>query len=416
MDIMSSANFINIDYTPPMISLYSPPLEVLQRYAQVLVNFALNSGRGVKKGEVVRLVVPECAKLLYIELRNQVLRSGAIPLTDYQPDGVSRQYFELASADQIKFFPSHFMRGLVDEIDHSIAIVAETDKHELEGIDPQKIMMRNQAFKPAKDWRDAKENAGKFTWTLALYGTPAMAKEARMPLPDYWGQIVKACFLDQPDPIASWRRVFVENDRVRAKLNALKIDKLHIKGERVDLWVQIGPNRRWLGGSGRNIPSFEIFISPDWRGTSGHIEFNQPLYRYGSLIEGIRLDFQAGRVVKSSATKNYTVLKEMLASPNADKIGEFSLTDKRFSRIDRFMAETLFDENISDNTHIALGSAYHDSYTGNPAQVTKSQWTKMGFNDSAVHTDIISTQDRTVTAHLFDGSQKVIYSRGEFSV
>ena len=398
---------------------YVPTPEILDKYARVLVNFALNSGKGVKKGEVVRLIVNESAKPLYVALRNQVLRSGAIPITDYAPDDVAREYFELASEDQLKFFPAKYVRGLIDQIDHSIGIISETDKHELEGIDPKKIMLRNIAFKPAKEWRDAKENAGKFTWTLALYGTPAMATEAKMSLEKYWDQIIKACFLDKNDPIASWKKVYLENSRILRKLNLLKIDKLHVQGEGVNLWVNIGPGRRWLGGSGRNIPSFEVFVSPDWRGTEGNIEFNQPLYRYGSLIEGIKLKFEKGVVVKSSASKNYPILREMLAVENADKIGEFSLTDKRLSRIDKFMAETLFDENISGpwgNTHIALGSAYHDSLDGNPAEISKAQWKKLGFNDSVIHTDIISTTRRTVTAYLSDKSEKIIYRDGEFTL
>ena len=398
---------------------YVPTPEILDKYARVLVNFALNSGKGVKKGEVVRLIVNESAKPLYVALRNQVLRSGAIPITDYAPDDVAREYFELASEDQLKFFPAKYVRGLIDQIDHSIGIISETDKHELEGIDPKKIMLRNIAFKPAKEWRDAKENAGKFTWTLALYGTPAMATEAKMSLEKYWDQIIKACFLDKNDPIASWKKVYLENSRILRKLNRLKIDKLHVQGEGVNLWVNIGPGRRWLGGSGRNIPSFEVFVSPDWRGTEGNIEFNQPLYRYGSLIEGIKLKFEKGVVVKSSASKNYPILREMLAVENADKIGEFSLTDKRLSRIDKFMAETLFDENISGpwgNTHIALGSAYHDSLDGNPAEISKAQWKKLGFNDSVIHTDIISTTRRTVTAYLSDKSEKIIYRDGEFTL
>ena len=115
----------------------------------------------------------------------------------YDDVGFCREYFELASEDQLKFFPAKYVRGLIDQIDHSIGIISETDKHELEGIDPKKIMLRNIAFKPAKEWRDAKENAGKFTWTLALYGTPAMATEAKMSLEKYWDQIIKACFLDK---------------------------------------------------------------------------------------------------------------------------------------------------------------------------------------------------------------------------
>ncbi len=396
---------------------FTPPKAILEKYAQVLVNFALNSGKGIKKGDVIRLNVSESAKPLYIEVRNQILRSGGHVISNYIADDISREFFELATSDQLKFFPRKYLKGLADQIDHSISIISETNKHELEGIDPAKIMSKSASAKPYIEWLDTKENAGKYTWTLALYGTPVMAKEAGLSQKGYWDQIIKACFLDEQDPIKKWKEVFAQNSQILKKLNSLKIDKLHIQADTIDLWVKIGPNRKWLGGSGRNIPSFEVFISPDWRGTQGHIEFDQPLYRYGSLIESIKLDFQNGLVVKSLATKNYSVLQAMLKNPNADKIGEFSLTDKRLSRINKFMAETLFDENISGpfgNTHIALGRAYQDSYTGNPAKITKSQWTSWGFNDSVVHTDIISTTRRTVTAYLSNGSSKVIYLNGVF--
>ena len=400
-----------------MNNSYQPQPEILEKYAHVLVNFALNSGKGVKKGEVVRLVVNESAKPLYLALRNRILRSGAHCISSYYPDNIDREYFELAEDAELKFFPKKYFRGLADEIDHSIGIISETDKHELEGIDPRKIMLAQKSRKPFKDWLDIKENAGKFTWTLALYGTPAMAEEAGMDIVEYWDQIIKACFLDFPDPIAKWQEVFVQNKRIRDKLNALNIDRLHIVGKNINLFIRVGEKRRWLGASGSNIPSFEVFTSPDWRGTNGHIEFDQPLYRYGNLITDIKLDFKDGLVVNSSASKNYAVLKQMLAVENADKIGEFSLTDKRFSRIGRFMAETLFDENISGsfgNTHIALGTAYDDTYTGNLKQLTKKLKTSLGLNDSVVHTDIISTADRTVTAYLNGGSSKIIYNNGRF--
>ncbi len=392
---------------------------ILQRYAKVLVNFALNSGEGIKPGEVVRLVVSESAKPLYIEVRNQILRSGGNYISTYLPDDVAKESYTLASDEQLKFFPKNFLRGLVKDMDHQISILSDTDMHELEGVDPAKIMAKSRSMKPFSVWRDKKENEGKFTWTLALYGTEAMAAEAGMSLDEYWEQIIKACFLDHEDPTREWQRVFVANDELREKLNSMKIEKVHIEGDGVDLVVKLGEGRKWLGGSGRNIPSFEVFISPDWRGTSGIIEFNQPLYRYGALIEGIKLKFENGVVVESSATKNYEVLKAMIANKNADKIGEFSLTDKRLSRIDKFMANTLFDENISGpwgNTHIALGKAYQDSYTGDPTKLKTSDWKRLGFNDSVVHTDMVSTTRRTVTAYLSDGTVKVIYKDGEFTI
>jgi len=278
-------------------------------------------------------------------------------------------------------------------------------------------MLKSKSGKLFKDWLDVKENAGKFTWTLALWGTEAMAKEAGLSLEDYWQQIIKACFLDKKDPISQWQQVFRENDAVRKQLNNLPITKLHVVGQDADLWITLGAKRKWLGGSGRNIPSFEIFTSPDWRGTNGWIRFNQPLYRYGNLITDIYLEFKNGQVVKSTASKNYEVLKKMIEVENADKIGEFSLTDKRMSKIDHFMAETLFDENISGlfgNTHLALGTSYQDTYLGDPSKVKKSEWAILGFNNSVIHTDIISTTDRTVTATLQNGTQKMIYQNGQF--
>lgn len=400
-----------------MADNFVPDAEILDKYAKVLVDFALNSGAGIKPGDVVRLSVADSAKPLFVALRNQVLKSGGIPLTDYLPDGISRDYYDLASPDQLQFFPRKYYQGLADQIDHSIGVISEVNKHELEGVDSSKIMLRQKTVKPFRDWLDAKENQGKFTWTLALYGTPAMANESGMSLKEYWDQIIKACFLDDPDPIAKWRDVFKANNAILQKLNALPIHKLHLEGDGIDLWITLGENRKWLGGSGRNIPSFEVFTSPDWRGTSGFIEFNQPLYRYGNLITDIKLKFENGIVTQSSASKNYEVLKNMLNVENANKIGEFSLTDKRLSRIDKFMAETLFDENISGpfgNTHLALGTAYDDTFSGDLATLTSDLKAKLGFNNSAIHTDIISTTKRQVTAVLTDGSEKLIYKDGLF--
>lgn len=403
---------------------YIPPQEILERYASVLVDFALGGGRGVRPGEVVRILAPESAKPLYAELRKAVWLAGGHVIDSYEPDNepgmnLSRDFYEAASEAQLDYFPALYMRGLVDEMDHQVSIIADSDPHSLEAVDPARIMRRGEAMRPLLDWRGKKENAGRFTWTLGLYGTPAMAAEARMGEEEYWEQIVHACFLDQEDPIARWREVGRSLDGARERLDALDIERLHVEGEDVDLWVSVGERRRWLGGRGRNIPSFELFTSPDWRGTEGWIRFNQPLYRYGNLVKGIRLAFLDGRVTEASAEENEAILTEMVATEGADRVGEFSLTDRRFSRITRFMAHTLYDENVGGpfgNTHIALGRSYHDSYAGDPAEVSAEEWERLGFNDSSVHTDIVSTTDRLVTARLRGGGERVIYRDGEFQL
>jgi len=398
---------------------YQPSEEILKKYADVLVNYALGGGVGVKAGEVVQLRVPEVAKPLLLALHEAILRAGAYPLVFYTPDGLSRTFYELSSHDQLSFFPEKFMKGVVDQIDHTVAILAETDKRELEGIDSKKIMAFQKAHKPYMDWRREKESAGDYTWTLAMYGTQAMADEVGLSLEEYWGEIINACYLDDPDPSTKWAELHENQEAIKAKLDALPIEKLHIEAENTDLWVALGARRKWLGGSGRNIPSFELFISPDWRGTEGKIQFTEPLYRYGSLIENAYLEFENGRVIKATATNGEQLLNDMIAVENADKVGEFSLTDRRFSRITKFMGETLFDENVGGefgNTHIAVGAAYRDSYDGDPASVSDEQWEEMGYNNSVVHTDIVATSNRKVTAFLEDGSSQVIYEDGEFRV
>ena len=398
---------------------YQPSQALLDKYADVLINFALNSGDGVKPGEVVQLRVPEVAKPLLVALRRAVLKAGAHPLIFMTPDDMDREYFELANEAQLAFFAESYNRGIIEQIDHTVAIRGATDMRELAGIPSHKIMAAQKAMKPYMEWKRAKESAGKYTWTLALYGTQAMADEVGMSLEDYWEQIIEACLLKEESPAGEWKRIYEKMYQIRDALDAMPIERLHVVAADTDLWVKLGDDRKWLGGSGRNIPSFELFISPDWRGTEGRIQFTEPLYRYGSLIKDAYLEFKDGRVVKATASEGEELLRDMIAVENADKVGEFSLTDRRFSRITKFMGLTLYDENVGGkygNTHVAVGSAYRDSFPGDQSALTDEDWEARGYNNSVVHTDIVATSNRVVTAHLKDGSTVVIYRDGEFQV
>jgi aminopeptidase len=396
---------------------------LLKKYAQVMVNYALNNGQGIKKGDTVFLVAQECTSDLFIAIAEEIYAMGGNLITNYLPNNtkensLARFVLENGTDEQIGFFAKPYWQGVVDAADHILFIISEPDIHYLEGLPSSKISMMNSARAPYMRMREMKEQAGKLSWSLCLYGTQSMANEAGMSLEEYWEQIIEACYLREDDPVTKWKTVQREIEDIKDKLDALQIDKLHIKGDDVDLQVQIGEYRKWLSGGGKNIPSFEIFTSPDWRGTNGSISFNQPLYYSGKRISGVSLTFKDGVVVTSSATENEDALKEMIAQENADKVGEFSLTDKRHSRITKFMATTLFDENMGGafgNTHIALGNAYKDTFTGDMSTVTDEQWLKMGYNSCPkVHTDIISTSNRIVTATLRNGTERVIYKEGQF--
>lgn len=399
--------------------MFQPDASVLGKYADLLIKFALNGGEGAKKGEVVQINVPDIAKPLYKEILRAVLQCGAYPKTTLLATETDKIFFQYASEDQLVFFPEAYKRAEADLIDHQVSIIAEADPTELKSVDPQRLFRTMDARRKFRDWLFAKEQENKFSWTLALYGTEAMAKEAGMSIKDYWDQIIQACYLDCEDPIAEWKKIQLEQERVKKELDALEIEWLHVEGKRIDLHVQLGKNRRWLGGSCRNIPSFELFVSPDWHGTEGTIYFNQPLYRYGNILRDITLEFKKGVVVRAEAKEGQHVLDSMISRKNADKIGEYSLTDRRFSRITKFMANTLFDENIGGefgNTHLALGRAYKDSYPGDMSKPTNQEWEEWGYNDSPEHTDIISTEDRVVTATLPSGAKKVIFKDGQFTL
>ncbi len=205
---------------------------------------------------------------------------------------------------------------------------------------------------------------------------------------------------------------------IKKWLNNLKVKYFHVESENIDLKIRCGEKRQWKGISGHNIPSFEIFLSPDWRGAEGIYFANLPSFRSGNYVEDVKLFFENGSVVRAEAKTGEEFVKKQIAmDKGASRIGEFSLTDRRFSRIDRFMADTLFDENFGGehgNSHIALGASYTDTYKGNPADMTRAMKKKLGFNDSALHWDLVNTEEKTVIAHLASGKKLLIYEKGMF--
>ncbi len=396
---------------------YFPSPQILKRYSEVLIDFALGSGQGIRSGQVILLQYDQPAKPLAIAVYQRILEKGAHPVVRQHEEDFDQVFYQQASEAQLRYFPKQYFKTLVKTIDHRLYLIADENPLYLKKIDPAKIALVNAAKKPLKQWLTDKEDQGKLTWTLALYGTAGMANQAGLTITQYWQQIRQACYLNEDKPIKKWQEIFSKTSRIISKLNQLPIDKIKVLAKNTDLTYTLGDKRAWIGGSGRNIPSFEIFTSPDWRGTNGHIYFDFPLYRYGNVIDGIYLEFKNGKVVKAQANKNQPLLRQIIQQKNADRVGEFSLTDKRFSQINKFMANTLYDENFGGqfgNTHLALGSAYHDCFAGDPKKMKTADWNKLGYNNSPEHTDIIAKQDRRVQVILKNGQTKTIYEHGSF--
>jgi aminopeptidase len=265
-----------------------------------------------------------------------------------------------------------------------------------------------------------RETAGLLSWTIGLVPTEELARQAGLSYPDYTRQVIRACFLDRSDPVRHWEAVFSRAQEIKKRLNRMKVARYRVESETIDLDVSAGEKRKWIGISGRNIPSFELFTSPDWRGTRGIYYADQPSFRSGNVVEGVRLEFREGRVVKATADRGEDFVRAQLAlDKGAGRIGEFSLTDRRFSRIDRFMANTLYDENFGGrygNCHLALGSSYPNTFRGRASALTPEMRTALGFNDSALHWDLVNTKRKRVLAVGPGGRTRTIYEDGEFIV
>jgi aminopeptidase len=285
-------------------------------------------------------------------------------------------------------------------------------------VDPKRIGKSAVARKFMRDIMEKREQTGDFGWTLCIYPTDALAESAGLSMADFKDQVVKACFLDDDNPPAKWAEIFDEAEKVKAWLNSLDMEHVNVKSKNTDLTVVPGKDRRWLGVSGHNIPSFEIFLSPDWRGTEGVYYADQPSFRSGNFVEGVRLTFEKGIAVKVEAkTGEEFVTKQLTLDEGANRLGEFSLTDRRFSKINAFMANTLFDENFggpNGNCHVAVGASYSDTYAGDQSTLDAAKKEELGFNDSALHWDLVNTEQKVVTATLKGGEELIIYKDGEF--
>lgn len=392
----------------------------LERYANVLL-WGLKTARTgrFKKGDVVLVRFDKPAIRLAEILYAKLLAMGLNPVQRMNhTTTMELDFYTLSNNKQLVFTPPGD-EFLSKSLNGGIFLHAPESLTHLSDIDPKKIGEVAVSRKYLRDILDKRDDEGVFGWTLCIFPTKALARHAGLSLKNYTGQVIKACFLNRTSPVSHWKSIYKKVRSIMKWLNSMQVNYYHIESANIDLEVTPGEKRKWIGISGHNIPSFEIFTVPDWRGTKGKYFANQPSFRSGNYVEGVRLEFQKGVVVKAQAQKGEDFVKKQLSiDKGADKLGEFSLTDKRFSKINTFMANTLFDENYGGkygNCHVALGSSYSDAYDGDPQKLTKQAKIKLGFNDSALHWDLVNTEKKRVVAHLASGKKLTIYENGKFT-
>jgi len=391
----------------------------LERYADVLLWGLKTARRGrFLKGNVILIQYDPAALRLAEILYGKILAAGMNPIQRMVLTVcMERSFFGKSGGRQLVFQPPG-EKELCGNLHGRICLHAPDSLTHLKDVDPTRIGKVLVARKPLRDILDKREQEGSYGWTLCTLPTAELAAQARTTPEIYAEQIIRACYLDRKDPAGKWEEIRRDATAIKKWLDGLKAAFFHVESAHCDLRIRPGEQRRWVGVSGHNIPSFELFISPDWRGAEGTYYANLPSYRSGNYVEGVKLTFDRGNAVEIRAeTGEEFTVRQLAMDRGAKRIGEFSLTDRRFSRIDRFMADTLFDENFGGehgNCHIAVGASYTDTYAGNPATMNGALKRKLGFNDSALHWDLVNTEAKTVTAHGSTGKRVVIYENGRF--
>ena len=227
-------------------------------------------------------------------------------------------------------------------------------------------------------------------WAKTVFGEPDIDR--------LWEAVAHAVRLDEPDPVAAWEEHAARLDRRAGQLNEHAFDSVRFRGPGTDLTIGLLPNSTW--GSTvdttswghtfiSNVPTEEVYTSPDWRRTKGTVRSTRPLALNGIVVRDLEVRFEQGRAVEVNASAGAEVVQgEMSLDDGAPNLGEVALVtgDSRVAEAGVTFFDTLFDENVT--SHVAYGFAYPDRVEGGP-EIEPEERRARGLNYSVVHTDFM---------------------------
>ncbi|MBV9085367.1 MAG: aminopeptidase [Acidobacteriaceae bacterium] len=300
----------------------------------------------------------------------------------------------------------------------------------LAGQDPDKVARANLAFSKASRGALDLITRHEINWTIVAAATPAWARavfpndsEDRA-MGSLWDAIFTATRIAVPDPVAGWRAHDSQLERRVNALNEKRFSALHFRGPGTDLRVGLADDHVWLGGATTakngircipNMPTEEVFTMPHRDGVDGFVTSTKPLSYQGTLIENIKVRFEAGRIVQASATQGQVVLERMIDTDDgARRLGEVALVphSSPIAQSGILFWNTLFDENAA--SHVALGQAYssciRDGDSAEPAELSAK-----GANESLIHVDfMIGSGEMDVDGINAAGNSEPLMRSGEW--
>jgi aminopeptidase len=336
------------------------------KLAELLVGYSVD----VKPGERVLIRGDSNAEPLLVEIYAKVLQAGGHPVLYL---GFSRQdeiFYKYASDSQLDFVPDP-LRLMLETYDVYMRILSPANTKALSEVDPLRVQRRQKALGPTLQTIMGRSARGSLRWTLAPYPTSALAQDAEMSLTDYEEFVFRACMPDLRDPIGYWKGVSAKQARIIDWLGGKR--EIRVAGPETDLSLSISGRTFINCDCHVNVPDGEVFTGPVEDSVEGQVHFSFPAIYQGREVEGVRLWFEKGRVVRATAKKNGDFLQRILDTDEGSRrVGEFSIGTNE--GITRFTREILFDEKIGGSFHMALGASYPESG---------------GTNQSAIHWDMI---------------------------
>lgn len=362
-----------------------------------LADLAVGIGANVQPGQIVTISADLGLEEVVREVAARAYRRGAkfVDVSYFDP-GVKRARIEHAAADTLDFVPPWYGRRVHSIGEHHAArvvIAAPSNPHALDGLDP--LRLGRDQLPALAEWMDV---LGKRTvnWTIIPYPTRAWANLVHPGLDDdaaferLCNEIVHVCRLDEPDAAAAWRARIGELTAVGQRLNALGLDALHYQGPGTDLTVGLLPSSSWIGALSTtvdglehlpNLPTEEVFTTPDPRRADGYVRSTKPLVLVdGSIVRGLEVEFEGGRAVRIDAEEGAEVIRARAAlDEGASRLGELALVDResRIGQLDTVFYETLLDENAT--SHVAFGSAYEEAVSEADAPRVNRSGTHIDF-------------------------------------
>ena len=391
---------------------------VLTRYADLIVSVGAN----VQPDQVLSVeALPEAQPLVAEIARAAYARGARYVDALYFDPAVKRIRAERAPDGTLDWVPPWIGRRILDlgDLDAARAVlVPVVPPGLLDGVDPARAGLDRLPTVP-EIFKVIDERS--VAWTLSPFPTRRWARtvypelHAAEALERLWEDIVHVCRLDEPDPAAAWIERIDEIWQVANRLDALDLDQLHFSGPGTDLTVGLLPSSRFAkeGGASHtrtgvrhmpNIPTEEVYTTPDPERTEGVVVATKPLDVAGSLVTGLRIRFEGGRAVEIEADANAEALRgRCAADAGASRLGEVALVDResRIGKLGRTFYTTLLDENAA--SHLALGDAY-SSPVADPADVER-------INASGVHIDFMIGSDEVEATGITKSGTRVTIMR-----